>query len=148
VLSRSSKSLFKKDTQDRLKGDLARVSTYSLVDGAGSSDAVEKELMATPALTLPINLVNYFPPLKAVNDSLSNVCGELSVGQFAVTFNFDHFTVIGGLDGPRSADYGDLRYAGKQVSREHPVRHGGNAGASHDACYLQNQLYDCHLISF
>ena len=121
LLSRSSKSLFKKDTQDRLKGVLAKVSTYSLVDGAGSRDAVEKELTATPALTLPINMVNYFPPLKALNDSLSNVCGEVSVGpsihvQFSVTFKFDRFTVIGGLDGPPSADYGDLDYAGKQVS--------------------------------
>ena len=121
LLSRSSKSLFKKDTQDRLKGVLAKVSTYSLVDGAGSRDAVEKELTATPALTLPINMVNYFPPLKALNDSLSNVCGEVSVGpsihvQFPVTFKFDRFTVIGGLDGPPSADYGDLDYAGKQVS--------------------------------
>ena len=32
------------------------------------------------------------------------------------TFNFDHFTIDGGLQGATSADYGNLNYAGKQIS--------------------------------
>ena len=78
-----------------------------MVDKAGSRSSIEPDLSATPKLTLPFNLANYFAPFKAVNDRLSKVGGEISVGpslhlQFPVKFNFKGFTVIGGLDGATS----------------------------------------------
>jgi hypothetical protein len=111
-----SKSIFEQDPQNRLEKTLAtRVKTYSLVDTAGSSNSVQPDLTATPAYTIPFNLINAIPKLKAVNAGLAKVGGEISAGpslhiQFPVTFNFDKFTVVGGLNGPSSADYGNVEY--------------------------------------
>src|SRR5262249_4722456 len=59
-------------------------------------------------------------PFKAANDALSTVSGEISAGpslhlQFPVTFNFSKFTVIGGVDGAPSAEYGGVKYSGNQI---------------------------------
>jgi hypothetical protein len=111
LLSKSSKNLFTEDTQNRLKDAVPFVKTFSLQDTAGSS-TVTPNLRATPKMTFPINIVNSIPKLKAFNDSLSKVGGEISVGpsihlEFPVTFNFDSFTIVGGLAGGAiSADYG------------------------------------------
>jgi hypothetical protein len=93
LLSKSSKNLFTEDTQNRLKAAVPFVKTFSLQDTAGSS-TVTPNLRATPKMTFPINIVNSIPKLKAFNDSLSKVGGEISVGpsihlEFPVTFNFD-----------------------------------------------------------
>jgi hypothetical protein len=121
LIFRTAKGSFTQDSQNRL-GSVGPASTFLLVDSEGSSNTVEPDLTATPEIILPINLANYFPPLIAVNVALSKVGGELCVGpalnlQFPVTFNFDHFTVVGGLEGAMSADYGHVRYVnGNQVS--------------------------------
>jgi hypothetical protein len=120
LLGRNSKTSFTEDSQNSLQ-KLILATDFIMVDTVGSSNTVEPDLRAEPGLTLPINLANYFPPLKAVNDGLSKVGGEISVGPsigllFPVTFNFDHFTVVGGLEGASSADYGNVRYAGNRVS--------------------------------
>jgi hypothetical protein len=121
LIFRTAKGSFTQDSQDRLK-NVGPASTFLLVDSEGSSNTVEPDLTATPALTLSINLANYSAKLKAMNDALSKIGGEVSVGpsfhlEFPVTFNFDHFTVFGGLEGAASADYGHVRYVnGNQVS--------------------------------
>ena len=73
-------------------------------------------------MTAPLNLVNYVPKLKAINESLAKIGGEISVGptahlQFPVTFNISKFTIVGGVAGAESAEYTNVNYAGgKQVT--------------------------------
>lgn len=132
LLSRSSKNLFKEDTRNRLakalEGAGKVVKTFSLEDTAGSTSTVSPQVRAVPKLTLPINIVNFFPELKALNASLSKIGGELSVGpsihlEFPVTFEFKSFTIEGGLAGGASkADYDALKYANDQVSASGPTR--------------------------
>jgi hypothetical protein len=131
MLSRNSKSSFVADNQNRLRDALPDLKqTFAMVDSAGSRNAVEKDLTATPQLTLPFNLVNYFPPLKALNDGLAKIGGEMSVGpslllQFPVKLNFTGFTVEGGLEGRGQgdrADYGGIDYNGKVLSATGPTR--------------------------
>lgn len=123
MLSKTSNSSFAADSQNRLRDalpDLKR--TFGMVDQVGTS-TVTADLMASPKLTLPFNLANYFPPLKAANDGLSKICGEISFGpslhlQFPVKFNFSKFTIFDGLQGEAtSADYAPVHYGGdNQVS--------------------------------
>jgi hypothetical protein len=121
LIARSSKGSFARDSQNRLK-NLGPASTFLLVDSEGSSSTVQPNLRAAPEIILPINLANYFPPLAAINVALSKIGGGLCVGpalnlQFPVTFNFDHFTVVGGLEGDaKTADYENVKYHGNQVS--------------------------------
>ena len=131
ILSRFSKTSFGADNQNRLRDTLPDLKqTFAMVDAVGSRDTVERDLTATPQLTLPFNLVNYFPPLKALNDSLGKIGGEVSVGpslllQFPVKFNFRGFTVQGGLEGRNqtaSADYGAVDYNDKVLTATGPTR--------------------------
>jgi len=118
MLSRNSKSSFVADNHNRLRDALPDLKqTFAMVDSAGSRNAVEKDLTATPQLTLPFNLVNYFPPLKALNDGLAKIGGEMSVGpslllQFPVKLNFTGFTVEGGLEGRGQGDRADGGHGG------------------------------------
>jgi hypothetical protein len=119
LLGGNPSTSFTEDSENMLK-DIISVKDFNLTDTIGSSDTVQPDLRATPGLILPINIANYFPPLKAINAGLTKVGGEISVGpslhlQFPVTFNYDYFTVDGGLLGPTSADYGKLSYVGSQI---------------------------------
>lgn len=131
MLSRNSKSSFAADNQNRLRDTLPDLKqTFAMIDAVGSRNTVEKDLTATPQLTLPFNLVNYFPPLKALNDSLGKIGGGVSVGpslllQFPVKFNFRRFTVEGGLEGrdqTADADYGGVNYNGRRLVATGPAR--------------------------
>ena len=130
LLSKNSKNQFAEDSGDSLKDVVRFARTFSLIDTAGSFTGVRPNLTATPAMTLPINVANYFPSIKSINDSLAKIGGEISVGpsiglEFPVKFNFDHFTVVGGLEGgATSADYG-------KNGRVHYV-HGNQVSASGD----------------
>jgi len=131
MLSRNSKASFAVDNANRLRDALPDLrQTFAMVDSAGSRNTVDEVLTATPQLTLPFNLVNYFPPLKALNDGLAKIAGEISVGpslliQFPVDFRFTKFTVEGGLEGRGqndSADYGGIDYNGKVLTATGPTR--------------------------
>jgi hypothetical protein len=128
LLSRDSNSSFMPDNQNRLRDTLPDLKkTFGMVDGAGSSSTIERDLSASPKLTLPFNLINYIPGMKSVNQALGKVSGEISAGpslhlQFPVTFNFDEFTVVGGLDGRTRADYGNVQYKGNQLTATGPTK--------------------------
>ena len=88
----------------------------------GSNSGVTPNLTATPEVTAPLNLANYVPKLREINLALKKVDGGVSFGptphlQFPVTFNFNGFTVTGGVQGAPSADYGNVQYRnGNQVT--------------------------------
>jgi hypothetical protein len=123
LLSKDSKTAFMPDNQNRLRDILPDLKkTFGMVDGVGDGTTVEPDLSASPKLTLPFNLVNYIPGMKAFNQKLSKVNGEISAGpslhlQFPVTFNFDKFTVV---DGATRTDYGDVKYEGNQLKATGP----------------------------
>lgn len=119
LLSKFSKTQVEADSQNRLRDILPDLKkTFALVDQVGTK-TLTKDLEATPKLTLPFNLANYFPPLKAANDRLAKIGGEVSFGpsvhlQFPVKFNFTKFTIEGGLQAPAtSATYGPADYKGE-----------------------------------
>jgi hypothetical protein len=128
LLSKTSKSAIAPDSQNRLGDALPDLKkTFSILDQVGTS-TLTKDLTATPKLTLPFNLANYFAPLKAANDRLSKIGGEISFGpsihlQFPVKFNFTKFTISGGLqDDATTADYGPADYhADNRVSATGPI---------------------------
>jgi hypothetical protein len=111
---RANTSSFTQDSENRLKETQLDVKTFNL---AGSSSAVTPNLTATPQVTAPLNLANYVPKLREANLALAKVDGEISFGpsvhlQYPVTFNFNGFTVTGGVEGAPSADYGNVQYLG------------------------------------
>ena len=60
----------------------------------GSTSGVRPNLTATPEVTAPLNLANYVPKLREVNQALAKIDGGISFGptahlQYPVTFNFD-----------------------------------------------------------
>jgi hypothetical protein len=125
---------FKEDTKDKLKETNLEVKGFIL---EGSSSGVRRDLRATPEMTAPLNLANYVPKLREVNLALAKIDGEISFGptahlQFPVTFNFDGFTVVGGIRGASQADYWEnVQYRNNQVTatgktpfnlRENPTR--------------------------
>jgi hypothetical protein len=125
LLSKSKKGTFTRDLQQKLKAAQPFVTSFSLDDIGGSSTAVTRNLQAVPEVTAPFNIVNYVPKLKAANDALGKIGGEISVGptahlQFPVTFNFTKFNITGGIDGGGSADYNVVNYTGRQVSATGP----------------------------
>jgi hypothetical protein len=133
LLSHFSETKIQSDSQNRLRDVLPDLKkTFALVDQVGTS-TLTKDMEASPKLTLPFNLANYFAPLKAANDRLSKIGGEISFGpsvhlQFPVTFNFSAFTIEGGLAGDAtSATYGPVDYKpGNQVEASGPT--GFNLG--------------------
>lgn len=125
LLTKSKKGTFVKDLQQKLKDAQPFVTSFNLSDIGGSSTVVTRDLQATPEVTAPFNIVNYVPKLKAANDALAKIGGEISVGptahlQFPVTFNFTKFNINGGIDGGGNADYTVVSYSGKQVSATGP----------------------------
>ena len=122
LLTRNPKASFNKDLQNKLKEAQPFVTSFILDATAGSSTAVTRNIQPTPQVTAPLNLVNYVPKLKAINESLAKIGGEISVGptahlQFPVTFNISKFTIVGGVAGAESAEYANVDYVGgKQVT--------------------------------
>jgi hypothetical protein len=72
-------------------------------------------------MTAPLNLANYVPKLREINQGLAKIDGGISFGptahlQYPVTFNFDGFTVEGGVEGTAPANYEVVDYRGNQVT--------------------------------
>jgi hypothetical protein len=125
---------FKEDTKNKLEETKLGVKSFGMV---GSTSGLRRDLRATPEVTAPLNLANYVPKLREINQGLAKIDGEISFGptahlQYPVTFNFDGFTVVGGVMGAPQADYReDVQYRNNQVTargktpfntRENPTR--------------------------
>jgi hypothetical protein len=110
----------------------------------GSSSGVRPDLRATPEVTAPLNLASYVPKLREINLALAKVDGGVSFGptphlQFPVTFNFDGFTVEGGVQRVPSADYGDVHYRNHQVTARGNTRFNLNENPSRFTTHVRYQ---------
>ena len=104
----------KKDTTNKLQETNLDVSSYSF--DMRNSSPLTRNLKATPQVTATLNLANYVPKLKAMNQALAKVDGGITIGptvhlQMPVTLNVSGFNVEGGILGnEQSADYDEVDY--------------------------------------
>lgn len=131
---RANAASFTEDKKNKLEETKLGIQGFSMV---GNSTGVRPNLTATPEVTAPLNLANYVPKLREINQALAKIDGGISFGptahlQYPVTFNIDGFFVTGGVQGTPSGNYGAVEYRnGNQVTargntpfdtRENPSR--------------------------
>lgn len=115
---------FTEDKSKKLEETKLGIQGFSMV---GASSGVRPDLTATPEVTAPLNLANYVPKLREINQGLAKIDGEISFGptahfQYPVIFNFDGFTVEGGLQGGVTrGNYGNVSYGPNRVTATGPT---------------------------
>ena len=127
--------LWEEDSSAPLSRLSGGISTFQMLGSSLNQIGRDTSLTATAGFTLPVNLVDIFPPLRQFALALEHIKGELSFGPalgfgIPVDLELESFTVQGGLSSGTTANYGSLTYNNNGVVASGPTAFSTTANAT------------------